>query len=205
MGRRCSPDIQWTRTVNGKTVTRRLTQAQYEAYASWFGNARRLRALTTELGALSLEEMARAEGWAKITPGTQAPPRTRPARVPRHPKTPKPPKSWEISPLNAGSEPRKRPVTPDQQVLSLTHGGQYRFLTGAPRPDDVLAPRHPSLPFRHRSGVSPQPEPQPHITQTHNGVIGVPSVTSLAGMSRAPNRRSARMVLLRSLTLCERS
>jgi uncharacterized protein DUF6788 len=40
------PYIQWTRTVHGKTVTRRLTQAQYQAYAPWFANTRRLRALT---------------------------------------------------------------------------------------------------------------------------------------------------------------
>ena len=48
------PYIQWTRTVNGKTVTRLLTPAQYQAYAPWFANARRLRALTAELQALSL-------------------------------------------------------------------------------------------------------------------------------------------------------
>ena len=81
------PYIQWTRTVAGKTVTRRLTQAQYDAYAAWFANARRLHALTAELEALSLQEMARAEGWAKVTPGSAAPPRTRPARSPNQPKT----------------------------------------------------------------------------------------------------------------------
>ena len=85
------PYIQWTRTVNGKTVTRRLTQAQYETYASWFANARQLRTLAAEMEALSLREMAWAEGWAKITPGTQAPPRTRPVRGPNHPKPPKTP------------------------------------------------------------------------------------------------------------------
>ncbi len=82
------PYIHWTRTVNGKTVTRRLTQAQYQAYAPWFDNTRRLRALAAELEALSLQEMARAEGWTKITPGTPAPPRTRPVRAPKPPKTP---------------------------------------------------------------------------------------------------------------------
>ncbi len=92
-GRRNPPSphgsyIQWTRTVNGKTVTRRLTQAQYKAYAPWFHNTRRLRALAAELEALSLQEMARAEGWTKITPGTPAPPRTRPVRAPKPPKTP---------------------------------------------------------------------------------------------------------------------
>ena len=81
------PYIQWTRTVNGKTVTRTLAQSQYDAYAGWFANARRLRSLTAELEALSLQEMARAEGWAKVTPGSAAPPRTRPARSPNQPKT----------------------------------------------------------------------------------------------------------------------
>jgi len=85
------PYIQWTRTVNGKTVTRTLTQAQYETYASWFANARRLRTLADELEALSLQEIARAEGWAKITPGTQAPPQTRPVRGPNPAKAPQTP------------------------------------------------------------------------------------------------------------------
>jgi hypothetical protein len=74
------PYIQWTRTVNGKTVTRLLTPAQHQAYAPWFANARRLRELAAELQALSLAEMARAEGWEKIIPGTQAPARTKPPR-----------------------------------------------------------------------------------------------------------------------------
>jgi hypothetical protein len=85
------PYIQWTRTVHGKTVTRRLTPAQYQAYAPWIANTRRLRALTAELQALSLKEMASAEGWATITPGTQAPARTKLARVPKQPITPKTP------------------------------------------------------------------------------------------------------------------
>jgi hypothetical protein len=77
------PYIQWTRTVHGKTVTRLLTPAQYQAYAPWFANTRRLRALAAELEALSLQEMARAEGWATITPGSQAPARTKLVRVPK--------------------------------------------------------------------------------------------------------------------------
>lgn len=85
------PYIQWTRTVNGKTVTRLLTPAQYQAYAPWFANARRLRELAAELEALSLTEMARAESWEKITPGTQAPARTKLARVPKPPITRKTP------------------------------------------------------------------------------------------------------------------
>ena len=86
------PYIQWTRTVKGKTVTRLLTPAQYQAYAPWFANTRRLRALAAELEALSLQEMARAEGWATITPGSQAPARTKLIRVPNpQPITPKTP------------------------------------------------------------------------------------------------------------------
>ena len=36
------PYIQWTRTVHGKTVTRLLSPAQYQAYAPWFASARRV-------------------------------------------------------------------------------------------------------------------------------------------------------------------
>jgi len=85
------PCIQRTRTVNGKTVTRLLTPARHQACAPRLASARRLRALTAELQALSLAEMARAEGWATITPGTQAPPRTKLARVPNPPIPPKTP------------------------------------------------------------------------------------------------------------------
>jgi len=48
--------------------------------------------LVAELEALSLAEMARAEGWAKITPGSDTPPRTRLIRVPRRDRQPKRPK-----------------------------------------------------------------------------------------------------------------
>jgi hypothetical protein len=85
------PYIQWTRTVGGKTVTRQLTPAQYQAYAPWFDNARRLRALAAELEAISLQEMARAEDWATITPGTAAPARTRLVRAPKPPRQPETP------------------------------------------------------------------------------------------------------------------
>jgi hypothetical protein len=84
------PYIQWTRTVGGKTVTRNLTPAQYQAYRPWIDNARQLRELIADLEALSLAEMAKAEGWAAITPGTDTPPRTRLIRVPRRDKQPEP-------------------------------------------------------------------------------------------------------------------
>lgn len=52
----------WTRKVKGKTVTRMLSDDQVKRYAIWFQNWRRLRELTTELQALSLEAMESIEG-----------------------------------------------------------------------------------------------------------------------------------------------
>ena len=49
------PYLTWTRTVDGKTVTRKITEDQRVRYQAWFDNARRLRRLVTELEALSLE------------------------------------------------------------------------------------------------------------------------------------------------------
>ena len=86
------PYIQWTRTVNGKTVTRTLTPARTRPTHPGSPTPARLRELATELQALSLKEMAKSEGWAKITPGTPVPPRTRPVRGP-NPNYPKPPET----------------------------------------------------------------------------------------------------------------
>lgn len=49
------PYLTWTRTVNGKTVTRKVTDDQRARYQDWFDNARTLRRLVTELEALSLQ------------------------------------------------------------------------------------------------------------------------------------------------------
>jgi hypothetical protein len=48
------PWWSWTRKVNGKTVTVRLTDEQAHDYQPWIANARRLRELTTELEQLAL-------------------------------------------------------------------------------------------------------------------------------------------------------
>jgi hypothetical protein len=61
--RRHGPYVTWTRKIDGKTVTRRLTPEQLERYRPWFENNRRLRQLIAELEALSLETAAQAEGW----------------------------------------------------------------------------------------------------------------------------------------------
>ncbi|MHB1444589.1 MAG: DUF6788 family protein [Acidimicrobiales bacterium] len=47
------PYFQWTAKVDGKTVNRRLTETQAEAYLEWIGNDRRLRALVSEMRALA--------------------------------------------------------------------------------------------------------------------------------------------------------
>ena len=111
------PYIQWTRTVNGKTVTRLLSPAQYQAYAPWFGNARRLRALTAELQALSLTGNGQGRRLGHDHPG-HARPRPAPSS-PGSRTTPKHPKHREISPLNPGTAHRQRHITPGQRVLSL--------------------------------------------------------------------------------------
>jgi hypothetical protein len=49
------PYHQWTRKINGKTVTRILTDDQLADYQPWFGNQRKLRDLITELETLSQE------------------------------------------------------------------------------------------------------------------------------------------------------
>lgn len=59
------PYIQWTRTVNGKTVTKLLTPQQLARYQPWLDNARLLRDLATQLETLSIEAVFNAEGWGR--------------------------------------------------------------------------------------------------------------------------------------------
>ncbi|EQD60111.1 hypothetical protein B1B_07894, partial [mine drainage metagenome] len=57
------PYCQWSRKIDGKTISRWLSDEQLERYEGWFANARRVRDLLTELEALSLRIAERAEGW----------------------------------------------------------------------------------------------------------------------------------------------
>jgi len=57
------PYLSWSRKVNTKTVTRNLNADQAERYQSWFDNAKRLRELTSELEALSVQVAVEAEQW----------------------------------------------------------------------------------------------------------------------------------------------
>lgn len=59
------PYIQWTRTVDGKTVTRFLTDEQLARYQPWFDNAGRLKDLVAKLQIASVHAVEQAEGWAK--------------------------------------------------------------------------------------------------------------------------------------------
>jgi hypothetical protein len=57
------PYFQWTRKVDGKTVTRLLSGDQIDRYRDWFGNAQKARQLLAELETLSLNVIITAEGW----------------------------------------------------------------------------------------------------------------------------------------------
>jgi Family of unknown function (DUF6788) len=49
------PYAEWTRKIGGKTITRRLTDAELAAWQPLFDNARKLRGLLTELQELTLQ------------------------------------------------------------------------------------------------------------------------------------------------------
>ena len=49
------PYAEWTRKIDGKTVTRRLTPAQLAGYQPLFDNAKKLRALLADLQDLTLQ------------------------------------------------------------------------------------------------------------------------------------------------------
>jgi hypothetical protein len=43
------PYWQWTAKINGKTVTRRLSQSEAKLYQEWIANDRQLRAIITQM------------------------------------------------------------------------------------------------------------------------------------------------------------
>ena len=49
------PYAEWTRKIGGKTVTRRLTPAEFAEYQPLFDNAKKLRTLLAELQDLTLQ------------------------------------------------------------------------------------------------------------------------------------------------------
>ena len=64
------PYALWTRKIDGKTVTRRLTQAELTDYQPLFDNARKLRTLLAELQAVTL---AMVEAASDSTAGKPQP------------------------------------------------------------------------------------------------------------------------------------
>ena len=49
------PYGQWTAKVDGKTVTRRLSQTEAELYQEWIDNDRQLRAITAQMRHVAAE------------------------------------------------------------------------------------------------------------------------------------------------------
>ena len=77
------PYTQWTRTVQGKTVTKLLTEEQLARYQPWFDNARTLKDLVAKLEIASLQAV---ETETRLT-GKTAPRPSTPARKPRRTQT----------------------------------------------------------------------------------------------------------------------
>jgi hypothetical protein len=77
------PYIQWTRSVQGRTITRFLTEEQLERYQPWFDNARRLKALVAKLEVASIQAFESTESKSRTR--SAAPPRlsSPPPRSPR--------------------------------------------------------------------------------------------------------------------------
>ena len=68
------PYTQWTRTVEGKTVTRLLTDEQLARYQPWFDNARRLKDLIAKLEIVSLQAIETADQLTTKTATPHPPP-----------------------------------------------------------------------------------------------------------------------------------
>lgn len=70
--RRHGPYHQWSRAVGGKTVSRRLNEAEADLYREWIGNRRALERIVGEMervsaaaGEILLRQVARSEPWSR--------------------------------------------------------------------------------------------------------------------------------------------
>lgn len=59
------PYWSWTRKVDQKTITRYLSDQQYEDYRSYFDNVRKLKALFAEFEAISLAAVDDDPRWQR--------------------------------------------------------------------------------------------------------------------------------------------
>jgi hypothetical protein len=73
------PYIQWTRKVEGKTVTPFLTPEQLARYQDWFDNARRLKELVAKLEIASMHAI---DAEQRHTTTTRQPARRSPRQPP---------------------------------------------------------------------------------------------------------------------------
>lgn len=76
------PYIQWTRTVDGKTVTRFLSEEQLVRYQPWFDNARRLKELIAKLQTASIHALESEHRRARPTKDPTATGHPSPSRKP---------------------------------------------------------------------------------------------------------------------------
>ena len=67
------PYAEWTRKIGGKTVTRRLSPAELTSYQPLFDNAKKLRALLSELQDLTMQIIGADTGREQQTPGEPEP------------------------------------------------------------------------------------------------------------------------------------
>ncbi|MDA8440458.1 MAG: hypothetical protein M0Z51_16590 [Propionibacterium sp.] len=66
------PYIQWTRTIDGKTVTRFLTEDQLAHYQPWFDNARHLKELVAKLQVASVHALEAERRRDSKTPASRS-------------------------------------------------------------------------------------------------------------------------------------
>ena len=92
------PYAEWTRKIGGKTITRRLTPAELAEYQPLFDNAKKLRALLSELQDLTLEIIETGSQRA-VTPAEPEPRRSG---------------KRGLSPLNLWAALQPDPVSPGQ-------------------------------------------------------------------------------------------
>lgn len=57
------PYVQWTRSVEGKTLHRRLGEEQLEDYQPYFDEARRIKELVSKLETVTLRMVDRDDRW----------------------------------------------------------------------------------------------------------------------------------------------
>lgn len=65
------PYYQWSRAVDGKTVSRRLSRAEADLYEEWIANRRRLKRIVAEM-----EETSAAAGEILLRQRKRSPDRT---------------------------------------------------------------------------------------------------------------------------------